>query len=139
MYNDHLWRQVVVGQKYKELIKRDPKILVSVDRWSLFGGGRCLKLNCKRIHLLHVLFEQEVEVALILIDLNFLFVPPHPVSDIRAQFHQRSTLSFCANSLVPVKYKPITQGFSNFFCWRPLQLLYKNLATLKTSCDPLLM
>ncbi len=26
------------------------------------------------------------------------------------QFHQRSTLSFCANSLVPVKYKPKMQA-----------------------------
>jgi hypothetical protein len=34
----------------------------------------------------------------------------HKVGDIdlRGQFHQHSTPSFCANSLAPVKYKPKT-------------------------------
>ncbi len=30
------------------------------------------------------------------------------VRETRSQFHQRSTCSFCANSLAPVKYKPKT-------------------------------
>jgi hypothetical protein len=30
------------------------------------------------------------------------------IEELRVQFHHRSTLSFCTNSLAPIKYKPKT-------------------------------